>query len=109
MKNDYPCEVCGNNDYIAGVASSVLGPCSFNYCQICLAMRADPKGWIEAAVECAGGIDNINPSFSLIYYDKEDDSYKDLRTKDTVPIKTKGDLSFSTRSQFIFHLKEKGE
>lgn len=100
-----PCEVCGHTEFIAGVAASPLGPCSFNYCGICLRMGAEPEGWIAATVDCCGGIEHVRSELSLIYYDKETDNYKDFRTGGIVVIKTvKPVHSFEKRGDLVAYL-----
>jgi hypothetical protein len=83
MKNT--CDVCQRNDQkIAGVASSALGPFSLMYCEPCARNGAEPKEMIEATIEDLGGIDNIHKSYlnSITYFeDGEYLSMKTLRTK----------------------------
>jgi len=43
--NNRPCEVCGKSDIPCIVHASDLGPVSFNYCQICSSMGAEPTGF----------------------------------------------------------------
>jgi len=59
-KVDRPCEICGHSDHIVGVAASALGAFSFNFCGICLSMRAEPKWMVDATVELCGGLDKVN-------------------------------------------------
>jgi len=97
------CEVCGGSDFIAGVASSGLGACSFCFCQVCLAMGAEPKIWVEAAVECCSGIENMHKDVALIYF--ENDQYFDFRTKEAVSIVLKDGTKFQKQSEYLAHIK----
>jgi hypothetical protein len=96
-----PCQICGSKHLIAGVACSPLGPFSFNYCQICLAMGAENKGMIEATVEICGGIENVHPGLSLTFFDQIEDVYKDFRTGNIIPITMRDGESFLTKSDFM--------
>lgn len=108
IDKDRPCEVCGYTEFIAGVAASPLGPCSFNYCGICIRMGAEPKGWIAATVDCCGGIEHVRSELLLTYYDNETDSYRDFRTGEVVPIMTKEPVhTFEKRSDVVSYLRKK--
>lgn len=102
----HACEICGNFEYIAGVVSSAIGPCSFLFCGVCAAMGAEPKTWIDALVTNVGGIDNVHERVRLIYFDHEQDAYIDYRTREIVPIETKRAKKFNTRTEYINFLKE---
>lgn len=41
MKEYRACEICGHTDVDTHVVSSMLGACSFNYCRVCMGMRAE--------------------------------------------------------------------
>lgn len=101
------CDACGTEKYIAGVASSGLGPVSFCFCSTCIGMRAEPLDMIEALVESIGGIDKVGEKVGLTYYDDRDDCYRDYRTKQRIPIRTKDELEFKTKEEFYNHLKSK--
>lgn len=103
------CDVCGNKDYYAGVASSSLGPFSNAFCTVCLKMGAETEGMIRATVECCGGLDKINPNLGLIYFDKEKDSYIDFTTKEVVPIVFKDGTEHKTRTECVKELKRRKE
>ena len=43
------CEICSKTDVETFVVSSTIGPMSCNYCSVCAAMGAEPKGLEEFA------------------------------------------------------------
>jgi len=105
-KVDRPCEICGHSDHIVGVSASALGAFSFNFCGICLSMRAEPKWMVDATVELCGGLDKVNKHAILTYYDKDTDSYTDVR-EGLIPIEMKSGEQFKTRGAVVKHLAEK--
>lgn len=48
------CDSCKRSENIVGVASSSLGPISFQWCSICLQMGAEPKWVLEFQIEECG-------------------------------------------------------
>jgi hypothetical protein len=98
---EHPCEICGGTEFIAGVASSFLGAISFNHCSICLAMTAQPKWLVEFTVENCGGLENVHPDLELIYFDKENDVYKSLRSGEEVPIELKDGRKLRTKQEYL--------
>ena len=98
------CEVCGSEEHIAGVASSTKGAVSFCYCQLCLNMGADPKFICDFTVENCGGIENVG--CSLTYYDKSDDTYKDLK-EGVIPIQFNDGISFIKKSDAMKEIKRR--
>ena len=90
--NDRPCEVCNKNDVPCTVASSTLGAFSFNYCQICNAIGAEPAGMQDIA-----GL--------YITYNSNDDSYYDT-SDNLLPIQTKKG-KWTTRNAFVTEVLNK--
>lgn len=88
------CEVCGTSENIAGVCSSSFGPMSLCYCQICLAMGAEPKFGCQFTYEYVGISDG------LTYFDTERDNYVDFVTNEIVPIVLKDGREFKTRTEY---------
>jgi len=86
-----PCEICGKNDVVTKAYSSSIGAVSFNYCEICFIIGAEPKGLEEAIGE------------NYRTYNKEDDKYYlgDI----PIPIKTHSGKEYHTRSDFVIHLQ----
>ena len=101
------CECCGGPDLLAGVASSSLGPVSILWCFLCLTMSADTLLMIESVVESCGGIENV--SASLVYFDKDKDSFIDYKTKEIVPIKFNNGSKILTRTEGILKIRELNE
>ena len=101
------CDVCGQKDFYAGVASSSLGPVSYAFCTICLRMGAETEGMVRATVECCGGLEKVSPNCGLIYFDAVRDSYVDLRTDEIVPIVFKDGTEFNTRTDCVKELKKR--
>lgn len=101
------CEVCSNEEYIAGVASSVLGAFSICWCTLCLKMGAEPKWAIEGTIEICGGLENVNPDLELIYF--ENDKYINYRTNEVVPILFKDGREFNIRSEAIVELEKRNK
>ena len=85
------CEVCGHDDIETYVASSTLGAVSFNYCLICGAVGAEPRGFEEI-------------SGDYITYDKEADRYK-FQEK-FLDIDFKSGASIKTRTEAVKILKK---
>jgi len=98
------CEVCHSKEDIAGVASSNKGAISFCYCQLCLAMEADPKWTCDFVVENCGGLENGHKGCLLTYYDQLDDTYKDLRLG-LIPITFDEGFSFLTKTDAMKEIK----
>jgi len=94
------CDVCGKDDFRVNVCSSVLGAMSFAFCPICLLMVAEPRYWVNAAVEVAEGVEHINPEVILTYYDHTTDTYQDVR-HGLQKIKFKDGREFTTRRQAV--------
>jgi hypothetical protein len=94
------CDVCDGGYLYAGVASSGLGAMSCAFCSICLTMGAEMRFMVENTVESCGGIEGVHERAGLVYYDKEQDAYIDYRTKEIIPIKTKFDVEFKTKTEF---------
>ena len=98
---DKTCDVCGHNEFYAGVACSGLGAFSCAFCQICIGMAAEMIFMIEGTIESCNGIENVHVDMPLIYFDKEKDSYIDYRNKEAVTIKTTTGKEFEKRSDYI--------
>lgn len=98
------CDVCGQKDFYAGVASSSLGAFSNAFCTICLQMGAETEGMVRATVECCGGLDKVSKHAGLTYFDKEKDSYIDFRTGEIIPVVFKDGTEFKTRSECVKEL-----
>lgn len=95
---DNRCECCGHTDLPAGVASSGLGAASFFWCQICLLLGAEPKWVIEGFF---GEIPTTNIVEGFLYYEPEDDTYRDPRTGEIVMIPLVDGTEVKTRSEMI--------
>jgi hypothetical protein len=101
---DKTCDVCGHSEFYAGVASSGLGPMSQAYCSLCLGMGAESRLMVEATIESCNGIENV--AAYLSYYDREKDSYIDIKTNEIVPITASTGKKFDKRADFIeYHNK----
>jgi hypothetical protein len=100
------CEVCGSEEYIAGVCSSTKGAISLCYCHLCLKMGADPKWIVDFTIENCGGIENVHKDVMLTYYDKLDDVYKDVR-EGIIPITFNDGVSFIKKSDAIAEVKRR--
>lgn len=101
------CDVCGGKDFYAGVASSALGPVSYAFCDICLAMGAEAKFMVQATVECCGGLSHVHERAGLVYFDIPRDCYVDYRTKETIPIIFKDGTKYNTRTECIKELRKR--
>lgn len=100
------CDICGSSDYLAGVASSSLGPMSQLYCHICLSMRAEPEWMIDFIFEeknfrAQAGKENF------CFFDKKLDSYINYGTREVIPVKMKDGTEFLTRKESVEYVKEK--
>ena len=82
MNNNRLCDVCRKSDLPCVVASSRMTAMSFNYCKICLRIRAEPKG-LKAKVE----------------YDEDSDKYT-LNGK-YIMIRTRRGIAFETRGSLV--------
>lgn len=103
---DQKCEVCGGNEYIAGVASSSLGAISFCYCQICLSMGAEPKGLIDGLFDMT--FEKNKPKEDFVYFDRDSDSYMNYGLGKVMPITLlDGKTKFNTKGEFIEYHKGK--
>lgn len=108
MEKDRPCECCNGSDFIVGVASSDLGAWSFNWCQICLAVGANPKFFMNATIESCGGIDKVSEDVALIYYDSEQDGYVNMREPDKlVSIALKDGSEYTNKTKLVAELKRR--
>lgn len=90
------CDCCGHTDLLAGVASSGLGAFSIMWCQICLAMGAEPRFAVDFIRES-------NPHFRFRTFDVEKDCYVDQDGAE-VPVRVAKDVSLLTRrdvSRFV--------
>ena len=100
------CNCCGKNNLKTGNLKSSLINSNFNYCLICGAMRAEPKFLIEETRE---QIENktlfIDDDVPLIYYNKNSDSYVDIRTG-AVPFKFKDGTILHKRNDVLKRLKK---
>lgn len=99
------CECCGKSDQPCGVAASPLGAFSCAYCRVCLAMGAEPLGYIETTVDICGGLDGVREDVPLIWYDPEVDSYKDFRSGRVLEIGFKDGTRVTTRTEAVRRLK----
>jgi hypothetical protein len=107
-EKDRPCECCNGNDFIAGVASCGIAAFSFNWCQICLAVGANPKFIIDGSIESCGGLDKVHEDVALIYYDPDKDQYINLREPDKpVTITLKDGMEFTNKTELVLELKRR--
>lgn len=104
---DRTCEVCGNSEFYAGVASSGLAPMSLAWCFLCLNMGAEMEFLVLSTVECCGGIEHVHEKAGLVYYDRQKESYIDYRSKEVIPIKTVDGKQFSTRTEYMQHYHQR--
>lgn len=80
------CEVCGQTDIETFVVSSTIGPMSCNYCSVCAAMGAEPKGLEEFAGD-------------YVIYDSLTDSY--MFGGKVREIVLKSGEKFKTRKEYL--------
>lgn len=85
------CEICQHDDIETMVHSSSIGAISFNYCYVCSAMGAEPKGFDEISQEYV----KFNP--------EEDKYYLGIKY---LPIELKNGKKFKTRKEFVNYLKK---
>lgn len=96
------CEICGQPDYLVGVASSSLGAVSLLFCTVCLHMGAEPKWMIDGIFE----MDNWRTQYgeeAFTYFDKESGSYKKYGSDEIIPIILKNGMEFKTRKELMEH------
>ena len=92
------CDVYGKDDLSTQVVSSSLGAISFAYCDICWLIGAEPKWLVMGSYEDYGK--SMHENLNLTYYDKETDSYIDIRKGD-IPISFRDETEVKTRSEAI--------
>lgn len=85
MKN-LKCDCCGKDDLNTTVSSSTLGAVSYNYCETCLAMGAEPTG-----------MEDLFGNYMI--FDSDLDSY--VFDNRIIPITLESGLSFMTRTEYI--------
>jgi len=98
------CDVCGNSDHLAGVASSSLGPMSKMYCHVCLAMGAEEE-WMIDFVFDEKNFRAACGKESFTFFDKKLDSYVNYGTREVIPIKMKNGTEFLTRKESVEYVE----
>ncbi len=101
------CDCCGKNGLKTGNLKSTLNDKKFEYCLICGAICAEPKHLIDETKERLKKTSAfIEEDVPLIYYDKETDTYIDIRTG-TVPFAFKDRTVLYKRADILKRLKKK--
>jgi hypothetical protein len=100
---DNRCECCGHDDLPLGVASSSIGAISIFWCGVCPPMSAEPKWALETVADTLPS-DQILEGFT--YYEPKDDTYRNARTGDAVPIEFSDGFSCRTRTQAVQHFAD---
>jgi hypothetical protein len=93
------CEVCGKEDLEVFVCASSIGPISFAYCKICMAIGAEPKGMLDAFLDGAPAFDAIK------YYDKDIDNYRYYNTNEVIKLETKNRITYKNRTELAKIIK----
>jgi len=93
---DNRCECCGHDNLSAGVASSSIGAFSIMWCQICVALGAEPK-W---------ALDALGEPVDVAYYDPDQDRYISYKTKEPIVIEFMDGQKFTKRKEVLEALEQ---
>ena len=105
MGQGVQCDVCKHDDMPGHVVSSKLGAMSLYYCEVCIALGAEPDWGIEATIETCGGMQNVHPELGLVTFDYTEDMYLDRNTGHHFAIPFKDGTKYETRSEAVLNSK----